>query len=235
MIVLTFDTDYLWEEDILKFVEMFPFSGEATYFLWQPFLKLDLGDHELAPHPLLSDTQPWLETIRDFHTRWGQSGSTFRAHSCVYSHLLGAQLAQLGYTAVSQATPLYQDGLRAYRHPWGIWELPIYYMESMDFTMGRNWSGLTHTPFDSAIIARSLEGEHLYVYAFHPLHVLMNISSYEQYQSVRHRVVSREVSPGSVSFGGRGSRTFFEELLNGMHRTRLSSHSCRQIVSSEHR
>ena len=231
MIALTFDTDYVWEEDLCRFLERYPLRGEATFFLWQPFKDLELATHELGPHPALSDSRPWAETIEEFEVRWGRRGSTFRAHSCVYSHVLGVKLAQLGYTAVSQATFLYQDGLKAYRHPWGIWELPIYYMDSMDFTLSRNWPGVAHLAFDPEVIRRSIAGEHLYVYSFHPLHVLMNISSYEQYQSVREKIVRREVSPYSISFGGRGSRTFFEELLEWMERSGQSSQSCRQLVS----
>lgn len=231
MIVLTFDTDYVYPKDLERFTHHFGLPGRTTFFLWRPFRGLDLGRHELAPHPFLSETTPWRTTLDEFEQAWGRRARVLRAHSCVYSHMLGIELARRGYAAVSQATFLGQANLRPYRHPWGIWELPIYYMDSMDMTFGRNWSDFDHALFSSATIETALaDSAGLYVFDFHPIHVILNTSSYDQYQSVRGRVVDERVSPFDLAFAGQGCRTFFEELLRRMNETRQESKSCGDVL-----
>lgn len=232
MIVLTFDTDYLSPEDLERFHERFPFPGQGTYFLWKPFHSVRLPRQEIGLHPYLEQTERWSETMTRFIDELGYRPATVRPHSCVYSHFFGTELVKFGFESISQATYLYQTGLSAYRHPWGLWELPIYYMESMDFTYQHNWPKLGHQPFDSAVIDRSLTHPGLYVYDFHPLHVILNTSSYPQYQSVRAELVERGKSPFDLGFSGRGARTFFLELVEKMQRAGVESVTCSQAVSA---
>jgi hypothetical protein len=230
MIALTFDTDYMWEEDLRRFTEEFRLPGRGTFFLWQPFRDLILGNHQLEPHPFLFETRPWREVIEEFEEKWGRRGTVLRPHSCAYSHTLGVYLARSGYRAVSQATYQGEVSLRAYRQPWGLWELPIYYMDSLDFTMPFNWPQLGHKPFANDIIARSLESEGLFVFDFHPLHIILNTSSYPQYRSVRESIVSRSRSCFDLAFPGAGTRQFFELLVERMHGARISSLTCSEVL-----
>jgi len=231
MIVLTFDTDYVWEDDLHRFVAEFPFLGRGTFFLWQPFRGLKLSGHELAPHPFFSEIKPWSETLNQFHEQWDREAMVIRPHSCLYSHMLGIYLARHGYRGVSQATYLGQDGLQVYPHPWGIWELPIYYMDSMDLAMDRNWPGLGHRPFDRNLIDRAVEGDALYVFDFHPVHVALNTSSYEQWKRVRPKIVTQESSPFRLTFGGYGSRTFYEDLIRAMESRKIESVACGDVLA----
>lgn len=235
MIVLTFDTDYMTAEDLRRFADEYAFPGTGTFFLWQPMRGLTLGDHELGLHPFLGENAPWMDTVDAMIRDGGRDVYSVRPHSCAYSHMLGIHLAKRNVRCISQATSLFTTGLRAQRQPWGLWELPIYYMESMDFTFSYNWPELRHEPFDASVIDKSLTEPGLYVYDFHPLHVAMNTSSFTQYQSVRDDVVSGRVSPFDVNFPGRGSRTFFLELIERMERSGTQSVTCRDATSAAER
>ena len=231
MIALTFDTDYLSKDDLQRFVEEFPLPGRATFFLWRPEPGIDLGGHEIGIHPFFEDRAPWRETLARFLERQGGAPTSIRPHSCAYSHMLGIELVKLGFTTVSQATYLYKTGLEPYRHPWGLWELPIYYMESMDFTFSHNWPAFEHEPFASSVIEQSLTSDGLFVYDFHPLHVICNTSSYPQYQSIREDIVRGRKSPFDVRLPGRGARTFYLELLERMGQAGVESTSCSEAPS----
>ncbi len=223
MILLTFDTDYMSEEDLVRFVESFPIPGRATFFLWQPFSKLDLGPHEIGIHPFLSETRPWRETLESFTEQLGARPAVLRPHSCAYAHTLGVTAAKLGFRAISQATYLFQDGLGAYRHPWGLWELPIYYMDSMDFTLPLNWPDLEHDPFAPEILARSLRSDALFVYDFHPLHVILNTKSLSEYHPIKDQILEGGASAFELTRPGRGAQTFYLELVELMQAHGVSS------------
>ena len=107
---------------------------------------------------------------------------------------------------------MYQAGLAPFRHPWGVWELPIYYMDNMDFWMRTNRPSLGHEPFSTEWIKRSLNEPGLYVFDFHPLHIALNTSSADDYQRVKARILDDHVSPFDLTFPGRGAREYFLEL-----------------------
>lgn len=230
MIVLTFDTDYMSEEDMERFLDEFPIPGQATFFLWRPYKGISFERHETGIHPVLTEGEAWMTEIDRLLAETGCAPRVIRPHSCTYSHLLGVQLAQRGFRAISQVTCLYAEGLRAYRHPWGIWELPMYYVDSMDFTYPRNWPGMNHTPFDPLVVRRSIAGEGLYVYALHPLHIILNSSSLEQYHGIRAKIVEEKRSAFDLAFPGRGTRTFFLELADAMGLAKMASVSCSRAL-----
>jgi hypothetical protein len=230
MILLTFDTDYLSKEDISRFIDEFAIPGFATFFLWKPFANLDIGNHEIGIHPFLDEKKPWKQTIDEFLDELGENCQSIRPHSCVYSHMLGIYLAKKGFSNISQSTYLYKNGLEAHRHPWGLWELPIYYMDSMDFTMSMNWPSLNHQEFSNHIISQSLDNEALFVYDFHPLHIILNTSSFHQYQSIRSRIVEQHDSPFDLKFSGFGVCDFYTRLVKEMTENNVKSFTCSQLV-----
>jgi hypothetical protein len=216
MICLTFDTDYMLESDMEKFLRRFPIFGQATFFLWKPFSGVTWGNHELEPHPYLSQTRDWSYDTEELVKKLNIKPQGMRSHSCVYSHVFGVYLKKHDYVYTSMTTPLLQNNLCPYRHPWGIWELPIYYMDNMDFCMNQNWIDLDHIAFDVNIINRAIQGDSLYVFDFHPLHIILNTRTYEDYSLVRDEIVEKGNSPFNYSFDGRGTRTFFLELCQAM-------------------
>ena len=230
VILLTFDTDYLSPQDLTRFAESFPIPGHATFFLWQPFSKLDLGPHEIGLHPFLSETESWRDTLVSFMDELGDRPAVLRPHSCAYAHTLGVTCAKLGFRAISQATYLYRGGLEPYRHPWGLWELPIYYMDSMDFTFSTNWPRLDHEPFSREILLRSIHDDALFLYDFHPLHLILNTSSLPEYQSLKSKIVDQGASPYDMMRSGRGAQTFYLELVELMEHSGIRSRTCSELL-----
>jgi hypothetical protein len=144
--------------------------------------------------------------------------------------MLGIRFAQLGYEYVSQATSLYQPGMMPFRHPWGLWELPIYYMDSMDLCMGDNWPEIKHTPFREAVITPALNAPELYVFDFHPIHLALNTSSHADYSCVKQAIIDGEASPFELAGKGRGARTLFDELCQAMSAAGERSYSCSEAL-----
>jgi hypothetical protein len=141
----------------------------------------------------------------------------------------------LGYQYVSQAHTLFQTGLRPFRHPWGVWEVPIYYMDNMDFWMPKNWPELGHEPFASEVIERALGEPGLYVFDFHPIHIALNTRNHDDYTRVKQRIVDEGTSPFDLRFPGRGVSVFFEELCEALDRAGVRSVSCSEAVAAASR
>jgi len=233
MICLTFDTDHVSDRDMEEFLRRYPLPGRATFFCHRPYACLQGTGHELAPHPLIEDLRSWSADLERLAAQLPERPIGVRPHSCVYSHMVGIELARLGYRYVSQASNLYQSGLRPSRHPWGIWELPIYYMDNMDFWMCRNWPGLGHKPFDRGVIERALsEPDSLFVFDLHPLHIALNTRGHEDYATSKSRVVEGGESAFAHAREGRGTRMFFEELCNAMESANVRSSSCAEALEA---
>jgi hypothetical protein len=230
MICLTFDTDWMNSESMRRFIEDFPFPGKGTFFLWQEMSQVNWGIHEIEPHPIFSEGHTWEEDIDKIEKQLYILPKGMRTHSCVYSHMLGIELKRRGYLYSSVTTPLFQDNLFPYRQPWGIWELPIYYMDNMDYCLAENWPALNHRPFNPKIIDLAIQGEALYVFDFHPLHIVLNTPNLKAYQSVRKDIVNNTKSPFDLVFPGEGARTFFLELCKAMARCNKESLTCLEVL-----
>ncbi len=226
MICLTFDTDWMSDEDFARFLGEFPIPGKATFFLHDNLTSALGTEHELCPHPFIDDLRCWREALSVQTAGLPRRPMGVRTHSCVFSHMIGVGLNELGFRYVSQATNLFQRGLTPHRHPWGIWEMPIYYMDNMDYCLRRNWPNSGHEPFSPEIIRKAVGQEGLYVFDFHPLHIGLNTRSYDDYSAVKDRILGDRKSPFELRFPGRGVRTFFAELCSAMRSAGEHSHSC---------
>jgi hypothetical protein len=231
MICLTFDTDHMTDAWMKEFLGRFPIPGEATFFCHRSLESLIASRHELGPHPFIENLSSWQQDFRALAATLSRTVSGTRPHSCVFSHMVGVDLGKMGYTYVSQSNHIYQTGLRPYRHPWGLWELPIYYMDNMDFWIPKNWPTLGHEPFSPRIIDAALaDPESLYVFDMHPLHIALNTRSHSDYEAVKVRVLQEGMSPFDLAVGGRGARVFFEELCDGMRRVSEGSYTCMEAL-----
>jgi hypothetical protein len=230
MICLTFDTDWMSEAALSRFVEDVPIPGRATFFCHTAFTALAPGDHEVCPHPFITNLDDWRGPLEQLRLQVNPAARGTRPHSCVFSHMVGLGLHEMGFEYVSQANNLYQSGLRPFRHPWGVWELPIYYMDNMDFWASRNWPERSHQPFSARWIEQAVRGPDLYVFDFHPIHLALNTRSPEDYEQVKRRVVDDGVSPFDLRFAGRGARTYFDELCAAMAAAELRSFSCSEAI-----
>jgi Polysaccharide deacetylase len=230
MICLTFDTDYMSQEDLKKFMDVYSLPGKVTFFAHEDFPFLTATNHEVGPHPFITDLSTWEATTERIAKDLQYKPRGIRTHSCVFSHMIGIGLGKLGYTYISQDQHLFQAGLKPFRHPWGIWELPIYYMDNMDFYTSKNWSAIGHVPFNRDVITAAVAHEGLYVFDFHPLHILLNTPDHAYYSSVRDRVVGKRVSPFDLRFEGRGVGEFFMELCDAMTENGERSYTCMEAL-----
>ena len=232
MICLTFDTDWMTDRTLARFLKDFPIPGRATFFLHDKFPSLAGSAHELCPHPFIDNLGDWHSALATLAGALPTPPRGVRPHSCVFSHMVGVELRALGYQYVSQATNLFQENLAPLRHPWGIWELPIYYMDNMDFCMAKNWPDIKHEPFNSNVIRMATEGDGLFVFDFHPIHIALNTRNHDEYQAAKSKVLHDGVSPFEIACPGRGVRTFFEELCDAMSKQRQVSFTCSEALAS---
>lgn len=225
VICLSFDSDYISQEDMQRFVQEFPFPGHATFFLHRKY-SVDFQGHERAPHPILAEAGDWMATVNTLVHELGITPVGVRTHSCVSSQTFSAMLAKQRYLYSSIVTLFYETGLKPYKHPWGLWELPMYYMDNSDFCMPMNWPGSEHQPFHRDVIRKAVAEPGLYVFDFHPLHIILNTRTYNDYLEVREAVRSSKTSAFDLAFAGYGTRAFFLDLCKEMERYGLKSSSC---------
>ena len=226
MICLTFDTDWMTPDSLARFIAEFPIPGKATFFAHTHFPGLYATKHEICPHPFIDNLNTWQDGLAELVSRSPRKPTGVRPHSCVFSHMVGIGLHTLGYRYISQAQNIFQTNLAPFRHPWGVWELPIYYMDNMDFWMPKNWPEAGHVPFDPKVIRNALAGDALFVFDVHPLHIALNTRTHEDYVAVKDRIINDGVSPFDLKFPGRGVRTFFESLCEEMTKQGVVSASC---------
>ncbi len=230
MICLTFDTDYMQPNDMNRFLHEYQLPGRGTFFLWNEMKGVDWKGHELGPHPFFEQNKGYSEILEQFEAFVGCPCAGMRSHSCLTSHMLEIELKKRKYIYCSNKSALFQDNLSPLRLPWGIWELPIYYMDSMDFTMPEGWSCYKHKVFDKRIIEQAVGGDALYVFDFHPLHIILNTNDRQQYAGIKNKLLKERVSPYTLSFSGYGTRDFFEFLLQSMMSNAVESTSCHKSI-----
>ncbi|CAN5544075.1 hypothetical protein BH10BDE1_BH10BDE1_34460 [soil metagenome] len=221
MIALTFDTDHMTAEEMILFLKDVRIPGTATFFLFRPYPDVDWGIHEIGPHPTLNPESDWTATIQASESALGRRASGFRSHSLSYSQMLGIELAKKGYRYTSVTTPLFQSTI-PYRLPWGTWELPIYYMDSMDITFNENWPNMGHQPFNIDVIRRAIDSETLHVFDFHPIHIAFNSPNRLAYVAMR-KSASASGSVWSQRFNGYGVANFYNQLVDEMNKANIQS------------
>lgn len=228
MICLSYDTDHMSAPGMVQFLREFAPPGCGTFYLWQPFGDIDWKGHEIAPHPYLQRTDNLENEIRDFSRSVGlyddkPIATGMRIHSCVYAHTVGVAAKALGFTYVSMASHPPEAGLHPYRHPWGVWEMPIYYMDNMDFCTPVNWPDIGHQVFSRDVITRAISEPGLFVFDFHPLHIALNTTSYAGYQLVKGQVFNGTGTPYDHALPGYGVRSFYLDLLEAMDKAGIKS------------
>lgn len=221
MICLSFDTDHMSERRMAEFCERIGIPGAGTFFCTQPYDCLERAGHELAPHPYLDGKGGHEEELLAKRAEFPQA-TGWRAHSCVFSHIIAEWLGRNGYRYISTHDQFGDAGLLPVRHPWGIWHMPIYYMDNMDFSRKRFWGEAAGEPFSPHLIERATKGEALFVFDFHPIHLLLNTPGPDHYFAVRDRF-KRGDSLESLRYGGYGTESFFRDLCENMTARGLES------------
>lgn len=223
MICLTFDTDHMDEARMGEFLANVSIPGNGTFFCTQRYDCLERTDHEIAPHPCLVEKQGWYNELMVMRNNFPMAVG-WRSHSCIYSHLLAEWIGKNGYFYASTSDRLGETGLEPVREAFGVWQMPIYYMDNLDFSNLRFWGSEGHAPFDRGRIARALSEPGLYVFDFHPVHLLLNSPNYESYAAARDKF-KRGDPLETLTHKGEGTRSFYDTLVAEISRRGTQSMS----------
>ena len=139
----------------------------------------------------------------------------WRSHSCVYSHLLAERIARDGYLYASTHEDMGRTGLAPYPETWGIWQMPIYYMDNLDMFRSRYWPSLDRPPFSPELLDAPLSADGIYVFDFHPVHLLLNTPDPEWYFERRAAFVAGAPLV-TLRHEGPGTRDFYDALCTRM-------------------
>jgi hypothetical protein len=214
MIALSFDTDHMSEERMVEFLTEIKIPGSSTFFCTQQYCCLDRKSIEIAPHPFLTGDRDWLEELKSKRSTF-PSALGWRAHSCVFSHTLAEWISCNGYAYVSAHDAFGIAGLWPSRHLWGIWHVPIFYMDNLDFSRRRFAPERRERPFDSNLISTAISKDGLYVFDFHPIHLLLNTPDPDWYATTRVRFLAGDALK-KLRYDDYGTRSFYEDLVAAM-------------------
>lgn len=224
-IVLTFDTDWMKPESMDMFIKQYPDLPESTFFIHDSSFEWRPDIHESAPHPTLAslNTNP---KINQYFPALG-----VRTHSCVSSHMLSLFWSRQGFQYESNTVRFLDSSIQPHMTAWGIWELPIFYMDNIDLCFPQNWSHNMHKPLDLDLVWSKLSTG-IYVFDFHPLHIALNTRSFDEYQSKKNLIHSGQ-DPWKLASSGFGVRSFFEKFLDRISKSSFSTLNAQSAVNKK--
>ncbi|MDC3025423.1 hypothetical protein OA240_01990 [bacterium] len=228
MILLTFDTDHLYADEVEDFVRNYPIPGVATFFSWKPDPSMDLLQHEIQPHPHFSEEggSSWVDTLSEFEGRWGKKGTVLRSHSLSRSLFFDLKLKDRGYIGTSNSEMFKHLKPEPVRQQSGLWELPIYYMDYTDLSIAKNWPKINHRPFAKDIIDVAIKGKGLYIFDFHPIHIMFNVDSLDNYHILKEKAQTRTEKLSYYAIKSYGVGNFYLDLVTSMKKVGLESIGC---------
>jgi hypothetical protein len=231
-ISITFDSDHMSEESMKAFLRGADIPGAATFFCTQRYECLSAGQdvHEVAIHPVLDNTTDWGGFSGNLREQCnGDAIVGARAHSLAYKQQYGVWLAQNGFSYVSQTTLYYQSRIAPFWHPWGLWEMPIYYQDNADMDMAKSVPGFE--ALNPAWLEKAIASDGLYVFAFHPVHIMLNSFAPETYANWR-----QAGNPDLTYFDrsrDQGIGSYFDKLLGLMTKAGVESVALKSLVHGE--
>lgn len=230
MLCLTFDSDHMDEARMAEFLGTVEVPGTGTFFCTQPYACLEGAHHEVGPHPTLESGGDWRAELERMRALFPKARG-WRSHSCVFSHLLAEWLAGNGYRYASTNDQFGHKGIQPVRHPWGVWHFPIFYMDNMDFSSPCFWGEEADGPFSERMIETALGDDGIYVFDFHPVHLLLNTPDRNHYFAARDRFKAGEALEG-LAYPGSGTRSFYDRLCRAMQRQGRESLSLDQALEA---
>jgi hypothetical protein len=214
MIAFSFDTDHIDDARMTEFLAEAQWPGGGTFFCTQPYRRLEHDKFELAPHPFLRGACDWLAELKAKRAEF-PNALGWRAHSCMFSHALALWLCLNGYVYASTQDSFGIKQLHPIRQMWGIWQVPIYYADNLDFSRKRFWPESSERPFAESLIETAVNDNGLYVFDFHPIHLLLNSPDADWYSGIRDRFLRGEPT-SALRYAGYGARSFFDSLIAAM-------------------
>jgi hypothetical protein len=228
-ISITFDTDHMSEASMTSFLSGLELKGAATFFCTKSYdcLSKQQNLHEVAIHPVLDNTTDWATTSNSLRQNCNPAKVLgARAHSMAYKQQYGVWLANNGFDYVSQATLYYQSGIQPYWHPWGLWEMPIYFQDNADLDMAK--SVPEFKALNEAWLHRAIKAQGTYVFAFHPVHIMLN--TYETDTYVKWRQSGNPDLSDFDRTNNKGIGSYFDRLLQLMRAAGIESAPLRDLT-----
>ncbi len=217
------------EELLSIFLREIKIFGEGTFFctqFFESFTSENYSHHEIALHPYLDETitSEWMNVILKMKKDWiGHKEITgVRSHSCAYTQRLGVNLFKSDFKYVSNITLPPLAEVKPFRYPWGIYEYPIFYMDNMDFNSGLFFND--HEKFSKNIIEYSLKTDKVFIFDFHPIHLLLNSPDQNFYNKWFN--LGR---PKEMRYSGYGTLSFFNDLNREMEKSKIKSKSISKL------
>jgi hypothetical protein len=221
LICLSFDTDHVDQPRMEEFLRDVPFPGVGTFFCTERYEALDGGPHELCPHPTLEEGGDWTAELDRKREEFPEARGV-RTHTCINSHPISIEFHRRGFEWVSARDEPGRRGITPYREAWGVWHVPIYYMDNMDFSFGDYWPGASDGPFGSELLEAATRESGLYVFDFHPIHLMLNSTSAQEYFARRDRFKAGEPIE-ELRCEGYGAGEYFADLVGLMREAELES------------
>ena len=199
----------------------FPVPGEGTFFCTQRYQALDGGPHELCPHPTLDEDGDWTAELDRKRAEFPDARGV-RPHTCINGHMISIEFKKRGFEWISARDEPGRQGIVPYREAWGVWHVPIYYMDNMDFSFGDFWPEAPAAPFGRELLEAATRQPGLYVFDFHPIHLMLNSTSAEEYFSRRDRFKAAEPLE-EIRCEGYGASDYYADLVSLMQEAGVES------------
>lgn len=231
-IAITFDTDHMSQDGLAYFLEaVLPKNITATFFCYQPFACLRGTAHEVAAHPYLAGSSDWLSTAKHLIHQIEDDNQCeikgLRPHSLMSSQNFIVQLNSIGLKYVSSISAHPDLDTDAFRYPWGPVEIPIRYMDNMDLWARDKAQQPVHC-FSKSHIKNAVSCEGLYCFDFHPIHILLNTSVFNDYENWTRE--GRPELKSCVVGTGYGVRDFFLDVCDAIISAEQTVHLCKDIA-----
>lgn len=204
-----------------EFVRDFRIPGAGTFFCTERYEALDAGPHELCPHPFLDPGGNWTAELDRARAAFPDARGV-RTHAAINSHMLSLEFGGRGFDWVSAREEPGRRDIAPYREAWGVWHVPIYYMDNLDFSFGDFWPELPVAPFNRELLEVAVAGPGPYVFDFHPVHLLLNSTSAAEYLARRDRFLAGEPID-AIRCHGYGAAAYYADLIDLMGEAGLES------------
>jgi hypothetical protein len=231
MISLSFDTDWMSSEAMSGFFGRYPELPPSTFFLhdYTGSLAMEFQEaNEINPHPTINFGHSDKSHIQIEETI-SKKPLGIRSHSCANSHMLSVEWANSGYKYQSIEVDLGNANLRTRPLAWGLYEVPIYYMDNMSIWAKKNKLGPYFTNLE--YLAEAMSTENSLVFDFHPIHIALNTKSVSDYEFKKDLVLRENVDPWELGDSGKGVRSFFEQVLNQVLNSSVQHQTLLELVN----
>ena len=95
-------------------------------------------------------------------------------------------------------------------------------MDTFDISVDRHWGEPVHQRFSVELLETAVGGSGLFVFAFHPIHLMLNSTSVDEYLARRDRFL--EGAPlEELRCSEYGAADYYADLIAGMESTGVES------------